>query len=295
LVPLIGGGEVGVVEGVSAVEWLDAAQHAFPGTRDVAHAAHDDADDDEEGEHMPRHKRLLGDMGEEEGGAKRARTEAPEAPEVAGGGSAIFRDLEELRGSGRVSGEVLSGLETCYGPDGPRTAFLLFRNASAASLAAHGVPVARRVGFAVTHAQAEPRALAVPTRSILLPDSTPAAEGATSAAAEDDVTAKASAAGGGGEEYVPWRTEIFSVGTVRREDWFGGGKTAQELQGEMVRRFASGSFRVPVMPTVSWARELRPLVAHSLTVRPETLSSTLRLRKVVAGPNRDLFLLLERA
>jgi hypothetical protein len=46
---------------------------------------------------------------------------------------------------------------------------------------------------------------------------------------------------------------VYSVGTVRRADWHGGGKTSSEMTEDIRHRFASGSFRALREATTSWA------------------------------------------
>jgi hypothetical protein len=46
---------------------------------------------------------------------------------------------------------------------------------------------------------------------------------------------------------------VYSVGTVRRADWHGGGKTSSEMTEDIRHRFASGSFRALRQATTTWA------------------------------------------
>ena len=97
---------------------------------------------------------------------------------------------------------------------------------------------------------------------------------------------------------VRWNTSVYSVGTIRREDWSGGGKDPDTMFQDLKKRFASGSYRKIVPPRLQWADTSKSIAAHIenwLDTCPVLLypQQTIRMRKIMAGPNKDMFLQLE--
>lgn len=136
-----------------------------------------------------------------------------------------------------------------------------------------------------------------------------------------------------GAPLVRWDTTILSVGTGRHADWSGGGKTPGEMLEDIRHRHASGTFNVTQPPIHTWkglrldrnkmpqevvdvfsasnpaTDLLPPSVARTggtpgtatlpaALFGPQTGSpccplDTLRLRKVMMGPDMDLLLTLD--
>jgi len=147
------------------------------------------------------------------------------------------------------------------------------------------------VAGAALHAAPATAALFLPSRSAplcLLP--LQGGDGAAPGTGKAVREALAAAAGAS----QPWHATLYSVGSMRRADWHGGGKTAAEAEDEMRRRFASGSMRKLVPASRVW-QEARAAVARALGLDARALpASDPRVRKVVAGPNSDSFTMLVR-
>lgn len=105
----------------------------------------------------------------------------------------------------------------------------------------------------------------------------------------------------------PWYATLLSAGTARRSDAYGGGKTPEETAHETRKRFASGSFRKLVPAVRHWSaddvrRDILATLAGSHAASESLSSAThaavlphvLRMRKIVAAPNTDTFLLARR-
>lgn len=136
-----------------------------------------------------------------------------------------------------------------------------------------------------------------------------------------------------GAPMVRWDTTILSVGTGRHADWSGGGKSPTEMAEDIRHRHASGTFNVTQPPLHQWkslrmdrARMPKEIIDvfsacnPSTDLLPASVASTggtpglptlptaifgphtgspcvpmdtLRLRKVMMGPDMDLLLTLD--
>lgn len=97
---------------------------------------------------------------------------------------------------------------------------------------------------------------------------------------------------------MAWNTDVYSLGTARVADWSGGGKTPVEAVEDLRHRFASGTFRRLVLPTVeARAALMGPTAPGELRVAcTEGQGGTgvvLRHKRVALGPNEDIALRLD--
>jgi hypothetical protein len=114
-----------------------------------------------------------------------------------------------------------------------------------------GPAAAGWVHLACTHSLARDPATGRP--ALFVPVKGALRAGASASSAAEPETAAATAASvSAAAAFARCDLHVYSVGTVRRYDWHGGGKTPIEMVEDLRHRFASGSFRVLRQPATSW-------------------------------------------
>lgn len=218
-----------------------------------------------------------------EGGPAGRRTTAFLAAQVELGGAERAMAADAVQPARAASA---AAAEAAAGQPGP----LLGRRYERGAHSAGAERPLATIAVAAKHAQPALRALFLPTRGATNCLKRNALETRPVVGDVGAYVSKATASEAGVAH--AWHATLYTVGTARRADWFGGGKTSREAEDEMRRKFASGSMRKLVPPTRMWS-EAKADVQSKLCVGEMAMPNRdPRQRKVVAGPNGDSFIML---